>query len=482
MESFCRRTVFHRHTAALLCAVATCTLCLPVRAQAPAEGLCVQYRCAETGLESNQIKAHFQIANRTAAAVPLKELTIRYWYDDSSGKPQSFWCDYAALGKENVSAEFVALKKPLGIANCYVELGFSEGAGSVAAGGNSGEIQSRVSRQDWGNYDQLSAYSFEPSCKEWTEHPKVTLYRLGQLVWGQEPGGRQARFLLYDESRGILHYVNQRDPAKDWELNLGHALRDFQLIGNHQFIIAQGFGYSVWDLQTRKLVQDIHVPDLGGGISARRRADGATVIGANARDGVLVVELDKQNAVARRATFPGVKTLRMLRLASDGNVLLAEESGLTEVAFDAQAPGGGKVVRRIPLPHDRNAFMALKKEDGSYVLSGGFAKALFEFAPDGKLRREFALKDAPAAAGPLFFAGFQVLKNGNIVVCNWTGHGAQDSAKGWQLVEFAADSSLVWHWHEPNRAGTALNIVVLDGLDENAFLDDSSGVLQAVDK
>jgi hypothetical protein len=286
------------------------------------------------------------------------------------------------------------------------------------------------------------------------------------------------RFLLYDESRGFLHYVNESDPAKDWDLNLGHALRDFQLIGNHQFIIAQGFGYSVWDLETRKLVQDVRVPGFGGGISARRRPDGCTVLGANAADGVLVVELDKQNAVARKATFAGLKTLRMIRLAADGNVLLADEKGLTEVAFDAQAPNGGKVVRSLPLPHGRNAFMALKKENGSCLVSGGFAKALFEFAPDGSLRRELALKDAPAAAGPLFFAGFQLLRNGNLIVCNWTGHGAQDSAKGWQLVEFAADGSMVWHWHAPERAGTALNIVVLDDLDENAFLDDSSGMLK----
>ncbi|MGD0090665.1 MAG: hypothetical protein ABSE73_12160 [Planctomycetota bacterium] len=286
------------------------------------------------------------------------------------------------------------------------------------------------------------------------------------------------RFLLYSEGRGMLYYVNERDPAKDWDLNLGHTLRDFQLIGNHQFIIAQGFGYSVWDLESRKLVQDVHVPDFGGGLTARRRADGATVLGANVKDGVMIVELDKQNAVTRKATFPGIKTLRMIRLASDGNVLLSEEKGLTEVAFDAQAPNGGKVVRSIPLPHDRNAFMALKTEDGSCFVSGGFAKALFEFAPDGKLRRELALKDVPAAAGPTFFAGFQVLKNGHVVVCNWTGHAPPDSAKGWQLVEFAADGALVWHWHNAERAGTALNIAVLDDLDENMFLDDSSGTMK----
>jgi hypothetical protein len=274
--------------------------------------------------------------------------------------------------------------------------------------------------------------------------------------------------------------VDERDPAKDWKIPLPHAIRDFQCIGNKKVIVAQGFGYSVYDLETKKLVEDVKPQGVGGVMSARRRADGATVLGANAANGVQAIELDKDNKVTRKATFPGVKTLRMLRLAADGNVLLAEERGLTEAAFDAQDPNGGKVVKSIPLPHDRNAFMALKTDDGGYLVGGGFAKALFDFGPDGKLRRELTLKGQPAAAGPLFFAGFQVLKNGNIVCCNWTGHGPQDSAKGWQLAEFAPDGTLVWHWHNPERAGTLVNIAVLDDLDENAFLDDSSGVLKAV--
>jgi hypothetical protein len=299
-------------------------------------------------------------------------------------------------------------------------------------------------------------------------------------VHAEEKEAVKHRFMAYDEGRGLLHYVDQRDATKDWKLQLPKALRDFQLIGNKKVIVAQGFGYSVYDLETRKLVEDVKVPGFGGGTSARRRANGATVLGANANNGVQVVELDRENKVARKMTIPGVKTLRMIRLAADGNVLLAEEKGLTEAAFDAQAPEGGKVVKSIPLPHGRNAFMALKKEDGSYLVSGGFAKALFDFAPDGKLRQEFSLKGAPQGAGPLFFAGFQALKNGNLVVCNWTGHGPQDSAKGWQLAEFAPDGTLVWHWHNAEQAGALINIAILDDLDENTFLDDSSGVLKAL--
>ncbi len=46
--------------------------------------------------------------------------------------------------------------------------------------------------------------------------------------------------------------------------------------------------------------------------------------------------------------------------------------------------------------------------------------------------------------------------------------------------EFAPDGTLVWHWHNAEQAGTLINIVILDDLNENQFLDDSSGEMKAV--
>ncbi|MCY3021761.1 MAG: hypothetical protein NTW87_22350 [Planctomycetota bacterium] len=279
---------------------------------------------------------------------------------------------------------------------------------------------------------------------------------LAAAVQAEDKEPIKHRFLMYDEGRGILHYVDERDAAKDWKLQLPKD-----------------------DLETKKLVQDVKVPGVGGVFSARRRADGFTVLGANAA-GVQVLELDKDNKLVRKMKVPGASNLRMIRLTSDGGVVCAEQKGMIEVAFDDKAPNGCKVVKTIPLPRAQNAFMALKKDDGSYLLSGGYAHAVFDFGPDGALRKEYMVKDPPKGVDLHFFAGIQVLKNGNIVACNWTGHEPQDSAKGWQLLEFSPDGALVWHWHNPAQAGTAINIAILDDLDENAFLDDSSGVLKAV--
>ena len=289
-------------------------------------------------------------------------------------------------------------------------------------------------------------------------------------------GETQHRFILCDESRHLIHWVDERDPSKDWSMPISAGLHDMQLIGNGQLLLSQSQGYTVYDLHARKSVQEVRIADLAGAISVRRRSDRSTVVGANQK-GITVFDINGENAVVRKMNFPGLKTLRMMRLTTEGHVVLAEEQGLTEAAFDAASPDGGRILRRTALPRSRNAFMGLKKADGNYLLAGGYAHAFYEFAPGGATLRQFEATGMPQGLINKFYAGFQVLRNGNVVVCNWTGHGAPDSHLGWQLLEFAPTGKLVWKWHDPQRAGTALNVLVLDDLDVQVLNDDAGGVL-----
>ncbi len=148
----------------------------------------VQYKCGEKRADSNQIKPQLQIVNEGDAAVPLKELTIRYFFTIDGDKPQSYWCDWSPLGKDNITSQFGKLEKPVDTADSFLEIGFTDAAGEVKAGGASGEIQSRFSKGDWSNYDQSNDFSFDAGIDQWTDQPKVALYRNGKLVWGTEPG------------------------------------------------------------------------------------------------------------------------------------------------------------------------------------------------------------------------------------------------------------------------------------------------------
>src|SRR5262249_46296225 len=72
-------------------------------------------------------------------------------------------------------------------ANIYLQLGFSAGAGSLAAGQQSGEIQNRLHNQNFSNYNEANYYSFDPTKTAFADWTRDTLYRNGTLIWGTEP-------------------------------------------------------------------------------------------------------------------------------------------------------------------------------------------------------------------------------------------------------------------------------------------------------
>src|SRR5262249_18319787 len=147
----------------------------------------LQYRVADPNSPNdNQIKPHFNIVNGGTTAVPLSELTIRYWYTNDGSQPQVYDCDFAARGCANISASFVSIPAVTG-ANTYLQLSFSAGAGSFAAGQQSGESQTRLHNQNWSNYTEGNDYSYDATKTSFADWTKVTLYRNGTLVWGTEP-------------------------------------------------------------------------------------------------------------------------------------------------------------------------------------------------------------------------------------------------------------------------------------------------------
>ncbi|HTP08698.1 MAG TPA: cellulase family glycosylhydrolase, partial [Anaerolineae bacterium] len=126
--------------------------------------------------------------NTGSSAVPLSELKIRYWYTIDGVKAQEFHCDYAVVGCGNVSGAFQAMAAAVpNQADYYYEVSFGTSAGSIAANGQSGEIQSRINKTDWTNYTQTNDYSFDATKTAYADWTHVTLYRNGVLVWGTEP-------------------------------------------------------------------------------------------------------------------------------------------------------------------------------------------------------------------------------------------------------------------------------------------------------
>jgi mannan endo-1,4-beta-mannosidase len=162
---------------------------VPTNTPAGPTTLRLQYRAADTNAGDNQIKPHFNIVNPGTSAVPLSELKIRYWFTREGTASQNFWCDWAAIpgSCSSLSGTFVQVSPARSGADFYLEVGFNAAAGSIPAGGQSGEIQARFAKSDWSNYTESGDYSFDPTKTSFADWDYVTLYRNGVLVWGIEP-------------------------------------------------------------------------------------------------------------------------------------------------------------------------------------------------------------------------------------------------------------------------------------------------------
>jgi hypothetical protein len=309
--------------------------------------------------------------------------------------------------------------------------------------------------------------------KGWRARGHSVAVGMALLVFGAAAARAiEHRFLAIDESRAQLHLVDQHNTNQGWTLKLPERCRDYQLIGNNEILLSSTTGYYVYNLATRALVKQLHDPRYDGAASARRLANGRTLLACN-QNGITVFELGPDDALLRTAKFPELNTLRLMRLSPTGTLLFGANGNLV-----IEADLSGKVLGRFTLPDPaKHVYQILRLPNGNLLAAAGYGHYLAEIDAGGKLVRRIDGSSQPPETHPNFWCGYQVLKSGNTVMCNWTGHEAGDSAKAPQLIEFDPTGRLVWSWHNPTLAGTIHGAVILDELDTKVLNDDASGTL-----
>ena len=137
---------------------------------------------------SNNIKPYFRIVNLSAQAAPLSEITVRYWFLSQGVTDFMANCDYSNIPGGCGTATFVKMATPVAAADYYVQIAYDVGAGSIGAGGTSGDDKLRFEQSTYATtFNQPSDYSYNGALQSFADWNKMTLYVNGKLVWGVEP-------------------------------------------------------------------------------------------------------------------------------------------------------------------------------------------------------------------------------------------------------------------------------------------------------
>jgi hypothetical protein len=144
--------------------------------------------------------------------------------------------------------------------------------------------------------------------------------------------------------------------------------------------------------------------------SCQRLLDGNTLVGVASQGKLLVVNPEaKIVKTIPLLSPPGHSCLRIARQISNGHFLVAEESAHKAREYSDE----GKLVREIELTFA--PFSVVRLENGNTVICG--QQSMVEVDRADKIIWSVEGKDLPEL-GIRWFAGIQVLPNGNIFVCN----------------------------------------------------------------
>jgi aryl-phospho-beta-D-glucosidase BglC (GH1 family) len=161
---------------------------LSLASSASAQSLKVQFRPTWISTGDNQLALVLNVVNTGSTALALSTVTVRYYFTRDTSASLTAFCDYTQRGCGNVTTSFGTVSPATTTADSYLQLAFGSGAGSLSAGQTTGDIQLRVAKSDWSNFDETNDYSYAGNASL-TDSTQITGYVSGALVWGTAPGG-----------------------------------------------------------------------------------------------------------------------------------------------------------------------------------------------------------------------------------------------------------------------------------------------------
>jgi hypothetical protein len=296
------------------------------------------------------------------------------------------------------------------------------------------------------------------------------------ILFATRVSAQQSRhFLLRDEGLSQLAYIDMSDSTKNWYIPVPTG-RDMQLVGHGLVMIGTGNGYEEREIATGNKVKEVN--SFPGTVSARRLRNGNTLlVGVNwqGKQGIVLAEINAAAAIQRLIVYPGFSYVRIVRETPSGNFLVSSNDTVFEGNASGQLVWQAKISSKVK-PH---AWQPLRLANGETIVSSGYSANLQFFSKEGTLVKTIT---GPDEVVPNFYAGLQILPNGNYVVINWEGHGKGHGATGTQLLEYTPEGKLAWSWkQDPTHFSSLHAVIILDGLDTNQLhVENENGMLAPV--
>jgi hypothetical protein len=252
--------------------------------------------------------------------------------------------------------------------------------------------------------------------------------------------------------------VYAEDGTKEWSCPEKREVSDAWLLPNNDISMSYKAGARVirpdWKSGSGyDVVFDRPVAEGGETHTCMPLPGGGFLIGESF-DGVsFIIELDDSFKETKRIELKDLggkhTTFRQISKTPQGTYLITQQrnGGIAmEVSSD------GEIIRRFP----DGRYAALRLEDGNTLLACGDSHRILEVDPKDQIVWSLEQNDLPGISIG-FVAGLQMLPNGNILFCNWGGHGA---TSGPSLIEVTPDKKMVWS-ASPGTPNRISNVKVL---------------------
>ena len=251
------------------------------------------------------------------------------------------------------------------------------------------------------------------------------------------------RLLIGDSQNGKI-FIREKDGTIRWEHNPGGRSFDGSKLANGNVLFTFQGGNRAGVVEVTPDHKEVFRYEVKGPEvhTVQRLPDGLTLLDdvANTR----LIEVDAQGQIKRELKLNTKSSAhhmtRLARKQPDGTYLVAQVGDEAIVEYKAD----GTEARRIPMKSQ--AHLATRLPSGNLLIATGSGKGVVELDAKDKPVWDFASSNFPADATPVWTVDAQRLPNGNTMIVNWLGHGA--NGKGVSVMESTPDKKVVWALHE----------------------------------